>query len=139
MAEQIQIDFSKLENTTSVIPTEEPTSVAPIKEEGIKKEELKIDVPQIDFSKLEGTTSIKETDVPQIDFSKLEGVSPQFKTPKKTKKYSNAALIRYGIDKQNTFFGNAYRVVKAGTQAAFDPEKDFKDYKTILFLSLPCP
>ncbi len=48
--------------------------------------------------------------------------------PKQTKKYSNAALIRYGIDKQNTFFGNVYRVAKAGTQAAFDPDKDFKDY-----------
>ena len=45
-----------------------------------------------------------------------------------TKQYTDAEKIRYGIDKQNTFFGNVYRVAKAGTQAAFDPDKDFKDY-----------
>ena len=47
---------------------------------------------------------------------------------KSSKTFTDAEKIRYGIDKQNTFFGNFYRVVKAGTQAAFDPDKDFKDY-----------
>jgi len=47
-----------------------------------------------------------------------------------TDNYSNFEKIRYGIDKQNTFFGNLYRVAKAGTQAAFDSKLEFKDYAT---------
>ena len=43
-----------------------------------------------------------------------------------TDNYSNFEKIRYGIDKQNTFFGNLYRVAKAGTQAAFDSDLEFK-------------
>ena len=35
--------------------------------------------------------------------------------------------LAYGIDKQNQFFGNVLRVGKAGIEAAFDPDKDFKD------------
>jgi lysozyme len=49
-------------------------------------------------------------------------------TKLKTDQYTNWQKIRYGIDKQNTFFGNLYRVAKAGTQAAFDAELEFKDY-----------
>ena len=45
-----------------------------------------------------------------------------------TDQYTNWQKIRYGIDKQNTFFGNVFRVAKAGTQAAFDAEFEFKDY-----------
>jgi hypothetical protein len=134
MAEQTQIDFSQLEGVTPVIPTEsvetittetvQPTvdiqTTTPTKEESI-----------IDFSQLEGVTPVTQ-EQPQIDFSQLEGVtevtSLDMPTPIKTDEYSTAEKIRYGIDKQNTFFGNLYRVVKASTQAAFDPEKEFKDY-----------
>jgi len=134
MAEQTQIDFSQLEGVTPVIPTEsvettttetvQPTvdiqTTTPTKEESI-----------IDFSQLEGVTPVTQ-EQPQIDFSQLEGVTPvtslDMPTPAKTDEYSTAEKIRYGIDKQNTFFGNLYRVVKASTQAAFDPEKEFKDY-----------
>jgi hypothetical protein len=134
MAEQTQIDFSQLEGVTPVIPTEsvetitteivQPTvdiqTTTPTKEESI-----------IDFSQLEGVTPVTQ-EQPQIDFSQLEGVtevtSLDMPTPVKTDEYSTAEKIRYGIDKQNTFFGNLYRVVKASTQAAFDPEKEFKDY-----------
>jgi hypothetical protein len=134
MAEQTQIDFSQLEGVTPVIPTEsvetittetvQPTvdiqTTTPTKEESI-----------IDFSQLEGVTPVTQ-EQPQIDFSQLEGVtevtSLDIPTPIKTDEYSTAEKIRYGIDKQNTFFGNLYRVVKASTQAAFDPEKEFKDY-----------
>jgi len=38
-----------------------------------------------------------------------------------TEQFTDAQKIRYGIDKQNTFFGNLFRVAKSGTQAAFDP------------------
>ena len=123
MAEQTQIDFSQLEGVTSVTNTEQSIPIIP-KE---KEEEIKVDVPQIDFSKLEDVKPVESTNVPTLDYSKLEGVVPSVEL-KKTKEFSNAAKIRYGIDKQNTFFGNAYRVTKAGVQAAFDPEKDFKDY-----------
>ena len=56
-----------------------------------------------------------------------EATKPQL-TYQSNTTYTDAEKIRYGIDKQNTFFGNFYRVAKAGTQAAFDPDKDFKDY-----------
>jgi len=121
MAEQIQIDFSKLEGVTPVAPIEEKQTTIPVEPE--TKESV------IDFSKLEGVTPAKEESI--IDFSKLEGVTPVESTtitPTKTQEYTTAQKIRYGIDKQNTFFGNLYRVAKAGTQAAFDPDKDFEDY-----------
>ena len=35
--------------------------------------------------------------------------------------------IAYGIDKQNMFFGNVWRAGKAGIEAAFDPDKEFKE------------
>jgi SAM-dependent methyltransferase len=56
-----------------------------------------------------------------------EATKPQL-TYQSTEQFTDAQKIRYGIDKQNTFFGNLFRVAKSGTQAAFDPDKDFKDY-----------
>ena len=87
---------------------------------------------QIDFSKLQGVTPVNSK-TSTIDFSKLKGVTPVSSTQSQlvstsTRQYTDAEKIRYGIDKQNTFFGNVYRVAKAGTQAAFDPDKEFKDY-----------
>ena len=35
--------------------------------------------------------------------------------------------IAYGIDKQNMFFGNVGRVISAGWEAAFDPDREFKE------------
>ena len=35
--------------------------------------------------------------------------------------------IAYGLDKQNMFFGNVWRAGKAGLEAAFDPDKEFKE------------
>ena len=55
-----------------------------------------------------------------------DATKPQIKTA--VREFTDAEKIRYGIDKQNTFFGNLYRVAKAGIQGAFDPDKDFKDY-----------
>ena len=34
--------------------------------------------------------------------------------------------IAYGLDKQNMFFGNVWRAGKAGLEAAFDPNREFK-------------
>ncbi len=125
MAEQIQIDFSKLEGVTPITPVEKEPTI-PVETQTINNNQEQ----QIDFSKLEGVTPFQPKES-IIDFTKLEGVTEikePIKVPTKLKEYTTAEKIRYGIDKQNTFFGNLYRVAKAGTQAAFDPDKDFQDY-----------
>jgi 2-polyprenyl-3-methyl-5-hydroxy-6-metoxy-1,4-benzoquinol methylase len=125
MAEQIQIDFSKLEGVTPITPAKEETTI-PVETQTINNNQEQ----QIDFSKLEGVTPFQPKES-IVDFNKLEGVTEieePIKVPTKLKEYTTAEKIRYGIDKQNTFFGNLYRVAKAGTQAAFDPDKDFEDY-----------
>ena len=121
MAEQSTIDFTKLEGVTPVT-----SQIESIQTETIPSNN------QIDFSKLQGVTPVNSK-TSTIDFSKLKGVTPVSSTQSQlvstsTRQYTDAEKIRYGIDKQNTFFGNVYRVAKAGTQAAFDPDKEFKDY-----------
>ena len=51
-----------------------------------------------------------------------DGTKPQL-SYQSTEQFTDAQKIRYGIDKQNTFFGNLFRVAKSGTQAAFDPDR----------------
>ncbi len=120
MAEQSTLDFTQLEGVTPITP----------EIQAVETQSLPI-TNQLDFSKLEGVTPLTSKQTSTLDFSKLEGVTsvssvqPQLLS---TKQYTDAEKIRYGIDKQNTFFGNVYRVAKAGTQAAFDPDRDFKDY-----------
>ena len=124
MAEQTQTDvFADFTVTPSVVAESKPIILTQEKE----KEEKETD-PFKGF-----TATEKEKPLPvKTEDNIFSGFTVDnqsiISSTSPTKKYSNAALIRYGIDKQNTFFGNAYRVVKAGTQAAFDPEKDFKDY-----------
>jgi len=98
-------------------------------------------------SNLEGvkTTTLKD----ELSLSNLEGVDTNI-IPKTTlestgisSKYTGKGVdrayivgtdeptttekIAYGLDKQNMFFGNVFRVAKAGITAAFDPEKEFKE------------
>ena len=125
------IDTSQLQgviplNNNSV--SDEINTTLPI----INTEESKV----IDTSSLSGvievdsipTSTIKNNSI--IDTSSLGGVINIDETPKilQADNYSNFEKIRYGIDKQNTFFGNLYRVAKAGTQAAFNADLEFKDY-----------
>ena len=120
MAEQSTLDFTQLEGVTPITP----------EIEAVETQSLPI-TNQLDFSKLEGVTPITSQQTSTLDFSKLEGVTSVKETEPQitsTRQYTDAEKIRYGIDKQNTFFGNVYRVAKAGTQAAFDPDRDFKDY-----------
>ena len=123
MAEQTQntdifADFTVTE--PSVIQS--TPIIQPIKE---KEEEKEEDI----FSGFTSTDTVQTKDDDIFSEFTVTGEDKTVKAlPQKTKEYSNLELIRYGIDKQNTFFGNVYRVVKAGTQAAFDPDKDFKDY-----------
>ena len=83
---------------------------------------------------IEGYSIATTPIVAKPELNNIEGytLSSTSTTPQtlSTDNYSNFQKIRYGIDKQNTFFGNLYRVVKAGTQAAFDSDLEFKDYAT---------
>jgi len=116
MAEQIQIDTSgftgKIEPVTS-IDTSGFTG------------KINTDKPQINKS-----TTIDN----QIDTSGFTGkikqleIETQPPTKLKTDDYTTLEKIRYGIDKQNNFFGNTLRVIKSGVQAALDPDLEFKDY-----------
>ena len=45
---------------------------------------------------------------------------------------TTAEKIAYGLDKQSMFFGNVFRVAKAGLSAAFDPNKDFEETLKLL-------
>jgi hypothetical protein len=120
MAEQSTLDFTQLEGVTPIT----------LEIEAVENKSLPI-TNQLDFSKLEGVTPVTSQQTSTLDFSKLEGVTSVKETEPQitsTRQYTDAEKIRYGIDKQNTFFGNVYRVAKAGTQAAFDPDRDFKDY-----------
>jgi len=115
MAEQIQIDTSgftgKIEPVTS-IDTSGFTG------------KINTDKPQINKS-----TTIDN----QIDTSGFTDKIKQLETDSSTQlstsdTFTNYEKIRYGIDKQNQFFGNLYRITKAGVQALFDPDNEFKDY-----------
>ena len=110
MAEQIQntnvVDGYTIANTTPVINNQSTQS----------------------SNNIDGYTiaNIEKPKVNTIDGYTLKSSQPQIKTA--VREFTDAEKIRYGIDKQNTFFGNLYRVTKAGIQGAFDPDKDFKDY-----------
>ena len=120
MAEQTStIDLSQLEgvnsNTFPVPTTEKITTTT--------KTPLKKSTSTIDFSNLEGVTLSEEQTTyeqePQIDTSistTVQGTEPSF-----------WEKLTYGIDKQNQFLGNVFRVSKAGIQAAFDPDREFKE------------
>ena len=118
MAEQIStIDFSKLEgvntNTLPVPTTEKITT---------PKTPLKKSTSTIDFSNLEGVTlSEEQTTYEQPvedDISTETYISDEPSVWEK---------IAYGVDKQNQFLGNVLRVGKAGLEAAFDSEREFKE------------
>jgi len=94
------------------------------------------------LSNLEGVKDIVVDDKKELSISNLEGVD--LKDSAKDTDYvginpniqtgiiftgepTTKEKIAYGIDKQNMFFGNVFRVAKAGIQAAFDPDKEFKE------------
>jgi len=81
------------------------------------------DKKELSISNLEGVDlkdSAKDTDYVGIDPNIQTGIIFTGEPTTKEK-------IAYGIDKQNMFFGNVFRVAKAGIQAAFDPDKEFKE------------
>ena len=125
MAESNQLSLSNLEGVQPSI-SQENTQVT----------------NDLSLSQLEGVEDITVSDNKQLSIS-IEGVDIQ-DSPKKSTDYvgispefttgiavsgepSTCRKIAYGIDKQNMFFGNVFRVAKSGIQAAFDPDKDFKE------------
>jgi len=142
MAEQNQIDFSKLEGVTPFNSTEQVEQSTSDKQSIIQTEQPSIDVskleeeevtpvkeqPEIDFSKLEGVTSVKEQ--PEIDFSKLEGVTFTTKSEQpsivKEEEPSWFRKFLYGFDKQDQFFGNVFRIGKAKFQDIRDDNRDLQ-------------
>ena len=97
----------------------------------------------LSLSQLEGVKDITINDTSELSLSNLEGIDIK-DSPKKSTDYvginpelttgiaisgepTTAEKIAYGIDKQNMFFGNVFRTAKAGIQAAFDPDKEFKE------------
>jgi len=139
MAEQNQTNFfSQFEDVTPVTSNIQPIPQDNQQELTLPKKE-EIVIPQQEttkdfFSQFEDVQPKQEVqqETPKDFFSQFEDVGAISSTTPQTiyqpDKYSTQEKIRYGIDKQNTFFGNVYRVAKAGVQAAFDPDKDFKDY-----------
>ena len=116
MAEQIQIDTSKF--TGAIEP------VTSIDTSGFTGE-INTDKPKINQS----TTTDNRIDTSGFtgEIKQLE-IETQPPTKLKTDDYTTLEKIRYGIDKQNNFFGNTLRVIKSGVQAALDPDLEFKDY-----------
>ena len=139
MAEVNELSLSNLEGVTTPSISQENTQ--PINE--------------LSLSNLEGVKTIDASTSNNLNLSNLEGVTLTETTPVTTlttKDYSNSFInsnysnefnknliqnvsgepttaekIAYGLDKQNMFFGNVFRVAKAGLQAAYDPEKEFKE------------
>ena len=150
MAEQIQTDiFADFQVTEpSVIQNTPIKSIKEKKEEEEKDEnifsgftssdetkEIELDNKEIKTDNtFFGFTSPDTTDIKTDDtFSgftspdKLESVESINTIPLQTDEYTNYEKIRYGIDKQNTFFGNVFRVIKSGIQAAADEDRDFSE------------
>ena len=113
--------------------------------EGVKpsiSQENKQVTNDLSLSNLEGVKDIVVDDKKELSISNLEGVDLK-DSPKDTDyvgidpiftsgeiftgEPTDREKIAYGIDKQNMFFGNVFRVAKAGIQAAFDPDKEFKE------------
>ena len=139
MAEVNELSLSNLEGVTTPSISQENTQ--PINE--------------LSLSNLEGVKTIDASTSNNLNLSNLEGVKLTETAPAvtlETKDYSNSFInsnysnefnknliqnvsgepttaekIAYGLDKQNMFFGNVFRVAKAGLQAAYDPEKEFKE------------
>ena len=114
--------------------------------EGVQSSISQENVPiknNLSLSQLEGVKDINVDKDKELSLSNLEGVNIQDSSkistdyvgidPKLTTGISLSGepttkeKIAYGIDKQNMFFGNVFRVAKSGIQAAFDPDKNFKE------------
>ena len=126
MAEQIQTyDTSQLTGVISSTP--KVVDSAPLKNQSTT----------YNTSELTGVTS-QSNNLKTYDTSNLTGVVKQKQPVEQSDTYTQSYVaageepsfwekLAYGIDKQNQFFGNVFRVSKAGIEAAFDPDREFKE------------
>ncbi len=131
MAEENQLSLSNLEGitpSTSQETTQINNELSLSNLEGVKSNVVSDD---LSLSNLEGVTF---TQTPERTPIKIKGISPEYmqggidtKFTIGTNEPTTQEKIAYGLDKQNMFFGNVFRVAKAGFNAAFDPNKDFEE------------
>ena len=119
MAEELnQLKLSNLEGINSVNTEEVPNSLKLSELETVTSTPLETKTIQetgLKLSDLEGVTLTESITQPDETISDYGGEP------------STWEKIAYGIDKQNMFFGNVWRAGKAGIEAAFDPDKEFKE------------
>ena len=137
MAEVNSLSLSNLEGVTVPSTSQETTQQV---------------TNDLSLSNLQGVEVVPTTINNELSLSNLDGVESTSITPKtNTTKISSLFTgeskdkgvdrtfivgsnepttqekIAYGLDKQNMFFGNVFRVAKAGIEAAFDPNKEFEE------------
>ena len=132
MAEVNELSLSNLEGVTTPSTSQENLQInnelTLSNLEGSQSDTFNTD--NLSLSNLEGvelTTPLPETTLKSTSISSIytgENIDRKFivggNEPSTTEK------IAYGLDKQNMFFGNVFRVAKSGLEAAFDPDREFK-------------
>lgn len=131
MAEENQLSLSNLEGitpSTSQETTQINNELSLSNLEGVETDVVSND---LSLQNLEGVTFTK---TPERTPIKVEGILPQYTDGSIDRKFlidtsepTTKEKIAYGLDKQNMFFGNVFRVAKAGLSAAFDPNKEFEE------------
>jgi len=117
-----EIDISKLDSINNTIKNNNSVTSTPLETTSQIENNLNLSNlnNKIDVSKLDAINKKNE-----VTFSKLENKNktsvPLSNQP------TTAEKIAYGIDKQNMFFGNVWRASKAGVEALFDPDREFKE------------
>lgn len=134
MAEVNSLSLSNLEGVTVPSTSQETTQqvtndLSLSNLEGVEVNPTTIVNNELSLSNLDGvepTTITPKTDTTKISSLYTgEGVDRSFIVG--TDEPTTQEKIAYGLDKQNMFFGNVFRVAKAGLSAAFDPDKEFKE------------
>ena len=131
MAEVNELSLSNLEGVaTPSISQENIPNTNELSLSNLEGVEIAPISSELNLSNLEGVELTNE--IPSETLSvgilpkyKGEGVNRNFIVG--TDEPTTTEKIAYGLDKQNMFFGNVFRVAKAGFEAAFDPEKEFKE------------
>ena len=131
MAEENQLSLSNLEGITPSTSQETTQINNELSLSNLEGVESNVVSDDLSLSNLEGVTF---TQTPERTPIKIKGISPEYmqggidtKFTIGTNEPTTQEKIAYGLDKQNMFFGNVFRVAKAGFNAAFDPNKDFEE------------
>ena len=136
MAEVNSLSLSNLEGVTvpsiSQETTQQVTNDLSLSNlEGVEVVPTTVVNNELSLSNLDGVESTTIT--PKINTTKISSLYTGEKTDGVDRSFivdgepTTAEKIAYGLDKQSMFFGNVFRVAKAGLQAAFDPDKEFKE------------